>query len=251
MDVDVVAKSLKQHGFNAAPIHGDLDQSVRTKTLDGFRDGIGAPAGRLGRGGARAGHSGGQPRVQLRRAVPPRGLRPPHRPHGPRGTAGQGLHHRGAVGRQVSCGHREPGEDADPAWRGPGDRNLGRARCATSAALVEPRAGRREARRPQPPDPRPRPRKPRASRFASVPKPVEVAAETAPTAPRPAREPRAAERGPRRTGRTARRAAERRRDGRRERRAGRPRAASAWATTCRTSCCAGSSADGRSHARFR
>ncbi|WP_431298952.1 DEAD/DEAH box helicase [Tabrizicola sp. BL-A-41-H6] len=39
MDVDVVAKSLKQHGFNASPIHGDLDQSVRTKTLDGFRDG--------------------------------------------------------------------------------------------------------------------------------------------------------------------------------------------------------------------
>ncbi len=39
MDVDVVAKSLKQHGFNAQPIHGDLDQSVRTKTLDGFRDG--------------------------------------------------------------------------------------------------------------------------------------------------------------------------------------------------------------------
>jgi len=39
MDVDVVAKSLKQHGFNAAPIHGDLDQSVRTRTLDGFRDG--------------------------------------------------------------------------------------------------------------------------------------------------------------------------------------------------------------------
>ncbi|SNX71211.1 superfamily II DNA/RNA helicase [Cereibacter ovatus] len=39
MDVDVVAKSLKQHGFNAAPIHGDLDQSQRTRTLDGFRDG--------------------------------------------------------------------------------------------------------------------------------------------------------------------------------------------------------------------
>jgi superfamily II DNA/RNA helicase len=39
MDVDVVAKSLKSHGFNAAPIHGDLEQSVRTKTLDGFRDG--------------------------------------------------------------------------------------------------------------------------------------------------------------------------------------------------------------------
>lgn len=39
MDVDVVAKSLKSHGFDAAPIHGDLDQSQRTRTLDGFRDG--------------------------------------------------------------------------------------------------------------------------------------------------------------------------------------------------------------------
>lgn len=38
-DVDVVAKSLQKHGFNAAPLHGDLDQSLRTKTLDGFRAG--------------------------------------------------------------------------------------------------------------------------------------------------------------------------------------------------------------------
>src|ERR1700742_1478542 len=38
-DVDVVAKSLTKHGFDAAPIHGDLDQSVRTKTLDAFRAG--------------------------------------------------------------------------------------------------------------------------------------------------------------------------------------------------------------------
>ncbi|MDD9978428.1 MAG: DEAD/DEAH box helicase [Boseongicola sp.] len=37
-DVDIVAKSLKKHGYNAAPIHGDLDQSQRTKTLDAFRD---------------------------------------------------------------------------------------------------------------------------------------------------------------------------------------------------------------------
>ena len=36
-DVDVVAKSLVKHGFDAAPIHGDLDQSLRTKTLDRFR----------------------------------------------------------------------------------------------------------------------------------------------------------------------------------------------------------------------
>jgi superfamily II DNA/RNA helicase len=38
-DVDVVAKSLVKHGFDAAPIHGDLDQSLRTKTLDRFRGG--------------------------------------------------------------------------------------------------------------------------------------------------------------------------------------------------------------------
>jgi len=39
IDVDVVAKSLQKHGFDAAAIHGDLDQSVRMRTLDGFRDG--------------------------------------------------------------------------------------------------------------------------------------------------------------------------------------------------------------------
>ncbi|KIN72977.1 DEAD/DEAH box helicase [Sulfitobacter guttiformis] len=39
MDVDAVAKSLKKNGYDAAPIHGDLDQSQRTKTLDGFRAG--------------------------------------------------------------------------------------------------------------------------------------------------------------------------------------------------------------------
>jgi superfamily II DNA/RNA helicase len=38
-DVDIVAKSLKTHGFDAAPIHGDLDQSMRTKTLESFRKG--------------------------------------------------------------------------------------------------------------------------------------------------------------------------------------------------------------------
>jgi ATP-dependent RNA helicase RhlE len=39
MDVDVVAKSLKTHGYDAAPIHGDLDQSKRMEVLQGFRDG--------------------------------------------------------------------------------------------------------------------------------------------------------------------------------------------------------------------
>jgi ATP-dependent RNA helicase RhlE len=38
-DVDIVAKSLKKYGYDAAPIHGDLEQSQRMRTLDGFREG--------------------------------------------------------------------------------------------------------------------------------------------------------------------------------------------------------------------
>ncbi len=38
-EVDIVAKSLRKHGFDASPIHGDLDQSMRMKTLDAFRKG--------------------------------------------------------------------------------------------------------------------------------------------------------------------------------------------------------------------
>ncbi|MEO1612885.1 MAG: DEAD/DEAH box helicase, partial [Pseudomonadota bacterium] len=36
-NVDIVAKSLAKHGYNAAAIHGDLDQKVRMRTLDAFR----------------------------------------------------------------------------------------------------------------------------------------------------------------------------------------------------------------------
>ncbi len=38
-EVDIVAKSLQKYGYDAAPIHGDLDQSQRTKTLEAFRAG--------------------------------------------------------------------------------------------------------------------------------------------------------------------------------------------------------------------
>ncbi len=37
-EVDIVAKSLVSHGFDAAAIHGDLPQSQRMATLDRFRD---------------------------------------------------------------------------------------------------------------------------------------------------------------------------------------------------------------------
>jgi superfamily II DNA/RNA helicase len=38
-DVDVVAKSLKRHGFDAEALHGDLDQKLRMAILGRFRDG--------------------------------------------------------------------------------------------------------------------------------------------------------------------------------------------------------------------
>jgi superfamily II DNA/RNA helicase len=38
-EVSVLHKSLVKYGYNAGALHGDLDQSVRTATLNGFRDG--------------------------------------------------------------------------------------------------------------------------------------------------------------------------------------------------------------------
>lgn len=38
-DVDICTKSLKKYGYDAAAIHGDLDQALRTRTLDAFREG--------------------------------------------------------------------------------------------------------------------------------------------------------------------------------------------------------------------
>jgi superfamily II DNA/RNA helicase len=39
IDVDILAKSLKRHGFDAQAMHGDLDQKLRMKILQAFRDG--------------------------------------------------------------------------------------------------------------------------------------------------------------------------------------------------------------------
>jgi superfamily II DNA/RNA helicase len=38
-DVDILAKSLVRHGFDAAALHGDMDQSMRTATLEKFKRG--------------------------------------------------------------------------------------------------------------------------------------------------------------------------------------------------------------------
>jgi ATP-dependent RNA helicase RhlE len=39
IDVDILMKSMKSHGFNVGAIHGDLEQSVRTEVLSGFKKG--------------------------------------------------------------------------------------------------------------------------------------------------------------------------------------------------------------------
>jgi superfamily II DNA/RNA helicase len=38
-EVTILHKSLVKYGYNAGALHGDLDQSIRTATLNGFRDG--------------------------------------------------------------------------------------------------------------------------------------------------------------------------------------------------------------------
>ena len=38
-DIAVLCSSLSHHGYNAAPLHGDLHQSIRSETLDAFKKG--------------------------------------------------------------------------------------------------------------------------------------------------------------------------------------------------------------------
>ena len=38
-DVDILFRSMKKHGFSVAALHGDLDQRVRMRTLDEFKQG--------------------------------------------------------------------------------------------------------------------------------------------------------------------------------------------------------------------
>ena len=82
-DVATLARSLQRHGFSAGELHGDMDQKNRTETLEAFKTNKLTLLVASRRRGARPRHSGGEPRLQLRRADPRRGLHPPHRPHRP------------------------------------------------------------------------------------------------------------------------------------------------------------------------
>ncbi len=148
-EVDVLAKSLKSHGFDAAPIHGDLDQSTRTRTLDGFRD--------------------GSLRFLVASDVAARGLDIPAVSHvfnfdvpshaedyvhrigrtGPRRPQGRGDHAVDAGGRQIPRCNRIAGETADPARRCPaGVGRHARAKAPSRRRAQDLLSRRAFARRP-------------------------------------------------------------------------------------------------------
>ena len=81
---DRVVKALEKAGINAGAMHADKTQGQRTKALDDFKTGEAARARRDRHRAARARHLGNLARHQLRRSPAGRGLRAPHRPHGPR-----------------------------------------------------------------------------------------------------------------------------------------------------------------------
>ena len=226
IDVDIVAKSLKKYGYDAEAIHGDLDQSQRTRTLDAFRDGklrllVASDVAARGLDIPAVSHV-------FNFDVPShsRGLRPPHRPHRPRRPLGQGAHHlrapsdekylaaiealirqRDPAGREPAQGRPAPPRSVPAATRRPRSaagrrRREDRARRPSASARARPPSRRRRrGRRRAAASPRPRPvaearREPaRAAARAAAERP----------APRGASPPRATA--------TAARAASRRDDG--------------------------------------
>ncbi len=116
-DVATLARSLQRHGFSAGELHGDMDQKSRTETLDAFKTNKPDAARGERCRGSRSRYSGGEPRLQLRRAHPRRGLHPPYRPHRPRRAFGHVLHFGRASGREVSRCDRQADPEGYPAAR--------------------------------------------------------------------------------------------------------------------------------------
>ena len=153
-EVAQLHRSLVRHGFNAAALHGDMDQSARTAALDGFRNGDTVAPDRIRRCRPRARHSGCQPCLQLRRSASRRRLRPPDRPHRPRRQDRDRHHHCHAgrhqvLGRDRKADRSEHQLDRRPAPGG------GRCRHRRPSRTRRPTrrpwtAAARTARRPSP-----------------------------------------------------------------------------------------------------
>ena len=117
--------ALQEQGFSAGALHGDMRQRERSLMLQRLRDGRHARAGGDRRRRARHRRARHQPRDQLRRAAPGRGLHPSHRPHGPGGPS-----------RRRRDAARAPREAPDAQHRAP------HRRCAARGCHLGPRAGR-------------------------------------------------------------------------------------------------------------
>ncbi len=106
-EVAQLHRSLLRHKFNAAALHGDMDQSARTAALELVPQWRSLAAGGLRRRRPRSRYPGGQSHLQFRRAAPSRRLRPSHRPHRPRRVKRHCHHHRRTDRQQGGGGDRK------------------------------------------------------------------------------------------------------------------------------------------------
>ncbi len=126
-EVDQLTETLNGRGYRAEALHGGMNQEAA-------RPGHGPgprrhrrPARRHRRGRPRARHRPAHPRRQLRRALRPRGLRPPHRPGRPGRPRGRGHHPRRAARAPAAREHRA----GRPGRRSPSRRCRPSPTCAT------------------------------------------------------------------------------------------------------------------------
>ena len=112
---DKLAEQLSRDGIKSVALHGNKTQGARTRALEDFKTRRHHGAGRDRHRRARHRHRGAAARRQLRPAERSRGLRAPHRAHGPRrGERRSGLADVRRRAR-VRSRHRAPDQAVDSA----------------------------------------------------------------------------------------------------------------------------------------
>ena len=183
-----VADDLAERGFDASPLHGDMQQVAREKALDEVPRGQAQGARRDRRGRPRHRRRRRHPRHQLQLPRGREDLRPPDRPHRPCRRLGCRGHVRRLGRRDALEGHQQ---DARPAVRRPSPRPTP-PRSTSSTTWASPRAPRDAS------SPRSRPSEPKASGSGDRgrwPRWLRPAAQR-PAAPRPQPQPDPQRRSP-------------------------------------------------------
>ena len=151
---DRIARNLKQEGFHAGALHGDMSQPQRERALGHFAAGRERRADRDRRRRARARPRAHQPRDQLRPARRRQGVRPPRRAHRPCGARRHRDHVRDAraggrrrqdrEGSVPARGVRRRGDPHAEAERAGAPQERERRPCPATAAAtrIEPRTTR-------------------------------------------------------------------------------------------------------------